>query len=163
MDRSALARRLAALECGLHEFFAVAAALRIPGRGMDTREGYANPDEPRARAGPRSIVDALLTRLQGASGAELAWTEAQWAADLGVSRSQLSRLVHRQTGLRFGDVRRWARLSHAAYLLQQTTLPIKAVADLSGFRGASQCCDEFTATVGLSPRAFRALICTPAE
>jgi AraC-like DNA-binding protein len=104
----------------------------------------------------------LLRRLATAESHELARTEAQWAAALGASRSRLSRELRAATGRAFPEVRRWARLSRGAFLLRQTLTPIKAVAAASGYRSASQFCDECAALGGLSPRAFRAL-CTRAE
>ena len=76
------------------------------------------------------------------------------AAEMGLSRSAFYKKVKGQTGFAPIDLIKEFRLSHAAQLLQTTTLSITEVAYRSGFKDASYFGKCFRKRYGQSPREF---------
>jgi AraC-like DNA-binding protein len=73
-----------------------------------------------------------------------------------MSRSHLSRLLRRETGLPPCAILKRMRLQKAEALLVTTAIPIKAVAAELGYRYAGNFVRDFRKAYGQAPGAFRA-------
>ena len=76
------------------------------------------------------------------------------ASEMGLSRSAFYKKVKGQTGFAPVDLIKEFRLSHAAELLQTTTLSITEVAYRSGFKDASYFGKCFRKRYGITPREY---------
>jgi len=80
----------------------------------------------------------------------------QVASELGVSRSYLSHLFHRLTGLTFTDYLAGRRVVEVKRLLIDSQLRITEILFAAGFQSVSQANRVFRATTGMAPSEFRA-------
>lgn len=78
------------------------------------------------------------------------------ARQAGISRSHLSRLLRRETGLSPCAILKQMRLRKAEDLLVATAMPIKAIAAGTGYRYVGNFARDFRKAYGRPPGAFRA-------
>lgn len=78
-----------------------------------------------------------------------------FARAAGLSAFHFSREFKRQSGLGFAQARLQARLAKARRLLNESDLPVEAVAAECGFRNAAHFSTAFKKDQGLSPKVFR--------
>jgi len=84
-----------------------------------------------------------------------AWALKELAAQHGCSREHLSRVFHDQTGRTPAAYIAEARLQRARQLIEQTELPITAIAAQSGFTNAHTLARQVRHATGQSPTALR--------
>lgn len=77
------------------------------------------------------------------------------AAKAGVARRTLDRRFKAATGRSVLDEIQYCRVSRAARLLQETTMPVKHIVHRAGFRSDEHLRLAFRKTFGKSPREFR--------
>lgn len=77
------------------------------------------------------------------------------AARACLSPFYFSRLFQKETGMTFWQYVLISRLSFAKYLLKTTDLPIREIAERSGFSDASAFCAAFRKKEGISPGSYR--------
>lgn len=77
------------------------------------------------------------------------------AAERHVSLSWLSSAVHQATGHTFKDLLRKKRLTKAARLLRETTLPVEDIIAAVGYENTSYFYRKFRESYGISPREYR--------
>lgn len=80
---------------------------------------------------------------------------AALARELGLSRSQLARVVTRHCGMPVSALMRNLRLDRAVTLLTTTDLAVETVAERTGFASAAHFSRCMHAACGRSPRALR--------
>jgi AraC-like DNA-binding protein len=85
---------------------------------------------------------------------ESAFTTADAAAALGISRMHLNRKVHALTGLSTHEYIRQTRLEGARVLLSRQ-LPVAFIAKSFGFKSMSHFAKVFRKQFGVTPSAFR--------
>ena len=123
--------------------------------------GFAARPEPLAPAARRSsargvALDAALERLGEGSLEHLSLS--RFAAGLGFSERQVSRLVRERLGCSFGAHVAALRLARAQLLLAESDLPVIEVAAEAGFGSLGHFNQQFRANTGRTPSAFRAAI-----
>jgi AraC-like DNA-binding protein len=121
--------------------------------------GFSALSEPLAPAGRRpsprgTRLDAALERLGDGSLEHL--TLSRFAAELGFSERQASRLVRERLGCSFGDRVAALRVARARRLLAESDLPVIEVAAEAGFGSLGHFNQRFRASTGSTPSAFRA-------
>lgn len=82
-------------------------------------------------------------------------TISDWAADSGVSRGHLARVVKKQFDVTPQELLRYLRLDQGLMLLARSDLKIQVISELCGFASPfhfSRCCKQ---AYGFSPRALR--------
>jgi len=126
--------------------------------------GLAARPEPFAPASRRSsargvALGAALERLGEGSLEQLSL--ARFAAGLGFSERQVSRLVRERLGCSFGAHVAALRLARAQLLLAESDLPVIEVAAEAGFGSLGHFNQRFRASTGRTPSAFRAAIRAP--
>lgn len=94
---------------------------------------------------------ALCTRIQQNAGEP--WTLTQAAAELCVAERTLSRHFSRETGLRFGDWLRRARLSQALMRMAQGESVLRVALDL-GYESPGAFSAMFRRVLGVSPAGY---------
>jgi AraC-like DNA-binding protein len=111
------------------------------------------------RVADRRVGD-LLDALAAGNADALARSERQWSRGMHLHPSQLGRLLRAHTGLGFCGIRRLFRIKRAAPLIGLTGDRISAVAFAAGYEHSqlSQFSREFTAHLGIPPRAYRTLV-----
>ena len=72
-----------------------------------------------------------------------------------ISYRHLSRLFLKRTGYTMVQAIIYSRLRNAAMLLRNTALPVREVAQRSGFHNEAYFTNTFTKLVGQSPSAYR--------
>ena len=80
---------------------------------------------------------------------------AKVAHEIATSRRQLQRALAEVGGTSFSRELQRMRMSHAAKLLLDGTLPIQTVAGAVGYRQAAQFAKVFRRHQGVSPSSFR--------
>ncbi|WP_079476388.1 helix-turn-helix domain-containing protein [Marinococcus halophilus] len=75
--------------------------------------------------------------------------------ELEVSKSHISRLVNEELGMSIPNYVTQKRIQEAAYLLQTTTSPVKAIAERLRFSSASYFGVCFKSVYGCTPRQYR--------
>jgi len=105
------------------------------------------------RNGRESVLERLFTTVENSLHRELHLDTL--AAEAGLSRDHLTRLVKGETGLTLVGYIRSRRIHRAAVLLQTSDLPIKQIAYEVGIPDLQHFNKSFRAERGLSPRAFR--------
>ncbi len=111
--------------------------------------GPAVPREPAPCSAHRRISSAICRRVgQGP------FTQADIAADLGISDRSLRRLLDPQ-GLTFRTVLEQARLAYAVWALRQTALPVGEIAWRLGYDDQGAFARAFRRASGTSPSRFR--------
>ncbi|WP_437288908.1 cupin domain-containing protein [Sorangium sp. So ce406] len=134
------ALRRAVGEAWGHALFA--SALRDPGAALPRREALR--DEP---------IAATLARVRASP--ERAWELADLARQAGLSRSAFAARATALLGEPLGHHLRRLRLSRAAVLLGETTLPVKVVAARVGYDSEPAFARAFARAHGVSPAAYR--------
>ncbi|WP_434045572.1 MULTISPECIES: helix-turn-helix domain-containing protein [Sorangium] len=134
------ALRRAVGEAWGHALFA--SALRDPGAALPRREALR--DEP---------IAATLARVRASP--ERAWELADLARQAGLSRSAFAARATALLGEPLGHHLRRLRLSRAAVLLGETTLPVKVVAARVGYDSEPAFARAFARAHGVSPVAYR--------
>jgi AraC-like DNA-binding protein len=112
------------------------------------------PAPVRRRSQRGLALDAALDQLASQPLQEL--TLARFAASLGFSQRQASRLVRERLGRSFGSHVAELRLACARRLLAQSELPVIEVAAESGFGSLAHFHHVFRARTGRTPSGFRA-------
>ncbi len=79
----------------------------------------------------------------------------QWAADSGVSRGHLSRVVRKELGITPQQLLRYLRLDYSLGWLSRTNLKISQISEMSGFRNQFHFSRSFKETYGHGPREMR--------
>lgn len=82
-------------------------------------------------------------------------TAENLAAELGIHRTTLNRLVRARTGMSPGKYLRELRISHLLALLRETALPVKSVAAECGIPYAGYLCRIVRERTGLTPEGYR--------
>lgn len=77
------------------------------------------------------------------------------AGQLEISRSHISRLVNEELGMSIPNYVTYKRIQEAAYLLQTTMSPVKAIANRLRFSSASYFGVCFKSVYGYTPRQYR--------
>lgn len=77
------------------------------------------------------------------------------SAYLRLSRSHVSRLLHREYGLTYREILRWVRMEHAKTLLRDRTLTVKEIAAASGYAYATELDRQFRQYFGFTPTQWR--------
>jgi AraC-like DNA-binding protein len=118
------------------------------------------PTPSARRASPRAA--ALERALEALAEAPLQdLTLACFAARLGFSQRQASRLVRERLGCSFGEHVAALRLGRAERLLIESELPVIEVAGESGFGSLAHFNQRFRARTGRTPSAYRAAMRRP--
>jgi len=128
--------------------------------------GFAARREPFAPAARRSSArsDALDTALERLGEGSLEHLNlSRFAAELGFSERQVSRLVRARLGCSFGAHIATLRLARAQLLLAESDLPVIEVAAEAGFGSLGHFNQRFRANTGRTPSAFRAAMCVRLE
>jgi AraC-like DNA-binding protein len=126
--------------------------------------GLSAPPDPFAPAPPRrpstrcAALDEALQKLGQGPLEELSLS--RFAAALGFSQRQVSRLVRERLGCSFGAHIAQLRLARAQRLLAESDLPVIEVAAEAGFGSLGHFNQRFRASTGSTPSAFRAAIRT---
>ena len=128
--------------------------------------GFAARPEPFAPAARRPstrevALDAALERL--GEGPLERVSLSRFAAGLGFSERQVSRLVRERLGCSFGAHVAALRLARAQLLLAESDLAVIEVAAEAGFGSLGHFNQQFRANTGRTPSAFRAAIRAPLE
>ena len=76
------------------------------------------------------------------------------ADELGYDQKYLSSLFKKKKGIAYTQYLREQRIKHAIFLMEQGVVSVKNVAILSGFRDALYFSKIFTASEGISPKAY---------
>jgi AraC-like DNA-binding protein len=130
-----------------------ARALELAGIALEVP---LQPQAPAARRrSPRgAALDAALERLGEERLEDV--TLARFAAELGFSERQASRLVRDRLGRSFNDHVTALRLARARRLLVESDLPVIEVAAEAGFGSLAHFNQVFRLRTGWTPSAFRA-------
>lgn len=83
------------------------------------------------------------------------FTTGRAAAELGISRMHLNRLLGRLTGLSTHEYLLSARLRSARMLLLSRPLPVRVIAALVGFRSHAHFAKAFRRATGMRPTEYR--------
>lgn len=123
----------------------------------------AQPD-PLAPAGRRAstrglALEAALDKLGEGPLEQL--TLSRFAAGLGFSERQASRLVRERLGCSYGDHVGALRIARAQLLLAESDLPVIEVAAEAGFGSLGHFNQRFRASTGRTPSQFRAAVRAP--
>lgn len=111
-------------------------------------------DDPESVPGKARLTFERLRNLVAESFAR-PLTRESVAARYGLNPAYVSTLFREQGGTSFGEFLSECRLRHARVLLRQTDLPVKTVAELSGFGSEVYFIRRFRELTGLPPGAFR--------
>ncbi|WP_301002158.1 helix-turn-helix transcriptional regulator [Capsulimonas corticalis] len=106
---------------------------------LDTAMNYLTRETLRlinTEAGSRFTVEAL-------------------AHQLGVSREHLSRVFQSKIGRSLRDIIQLHRMRHACYLLKETKLPLKVIADRVGYANSANFSRSFQQFFQMTPSEFR--------
>ena len=106
--------------------------------------------------GSRQVQHAIA--IIEAEYADCGLTQAEVAARLDVSPSDLSSLFTRQTGLTFSEYLRDVRLDRSARLLGGERVSIKEIWAAVGYNDASNFSHQFKVKFGVTPRDYRARV-----
>lgn len=79
------------------------------------------------------------------------------AESVGLSTSYLIRLFQRELACTPHEYVIQLRMEHAKYLLKTTSMPVKKIAEESGYGNSSSFVSAFTEKVGISPQQYREL------
>lgn len=79
------------------------------------------------------------------------------AESVGLSTSYLIRLFQRELACTPHEYVIQLRMEHAKYLLKTTSMPVKKIAEESGYGSSSSFVSAFTEKVGISPQQYREL------
>lgn len=82
-------------------------------------------------------------------------TLSDTAAHFGYTPEHLHRIIKKQTGNGFSVFQLSVRMSKAAYLLSETSIPIYRIAAILGLSGSEYFSRIFKKYTGISPRAYR--------
>jgi transcriptional regulator GlxA family with amidase domain len=96
-----------------------------------------------------------LERLVIRERAHLPLSVADVAGQVAVGRRTLERRCHQALGWSLGEELRRAHLKRACHLLARTDLPMKSVAQQSGYSGLRHMGDVFRQELGMPPTAYR--------
>jgi AraC-like DNA-binding protein len=130
-------------------------ALELLAIGLSARPEPLAP--PARRPSTRgTALEAALKKLADGSLEDL--TLSRFAAELGFSERQVSRLVRDRLGRSFGAHVAALRLARAQTLLAESDLPVIEVAAEAGFGSLGHFNQRFRASTGRTPSAFRAAI-----
>ena len=99
-------------------------------------------------------VVAILEKAKHSNG-DIRLTLGRLGAPLGISAKLVGEGFRRQTGVRFRDYLRGARMLRAAHLLTETRWPEKKIADLLGYKDESDFCRDFCREFNRSPSRYR--------
>lgn len=114
----------------------------------------ASPWAPRAAdSGAADVVDDALGYIASAAGRPVTMAEA--ARRAGMSTSGFSRYFSRAAGQSFSDTVRKMRMAQACQLLEQTDVPVAAVAQRIGYQNLSNFNRQFRSQHGVTPTAYR--------
>ncbi|MDD9268160.1 helix-turn-helix domain-containing protein [Paenibacillus sp. GCM10023248] len=111
-----------------------------------------------------TVASAAATELQGTLKRAKAYIQshltakislADVAQSLHVSERQLSRLMAEELGQSFPSVVKTERVKRAAYLLGFTDIPLKQIAEDTGFESIHYFTQVFTKEIGTPPSTFR--------
>ncbi len=130
----------------------VIAAHRDGGQSQFIERSLPPPSGARLSA----LLDAIRGRL------DEQWTIKRMAAEARVSVRSIQRQVHEATGMAPGKWLQRERVARARDLLEETTLPVEAIAAHLGFGTATNFRQHFRAAVGLAPVNYRMRFCTVA-
>ena len=81
----------------------------------------------------------------------------QPAGSVGLSTSYLIRLFQRELDCTPHEYVIQLRMEHAKYLLKTTSMPVKKIAEDSGYGSSSSFVSAFTEKVGIPPQQYREL------
>lgn len=117
-----------------------------------------NPIESRAEP-------AILTRFQALIDLHFPdqWSVADYARDLGISPTHLSRLTRQATGRPASGLIEERLIREARRNLVYTNLPVSRIAYALGFDDPAYFTRVFTRATGLSPRTFRQRLMQPEQ
>lgn len=79
------------------------------------------------------------------------------AGSVGLSTSYLIRLFQRELGCTPHEYVIQLRMEHAKYMLKTSSMPVKKIAEDSGYGSSSSFVSAFTEKVGISPQQYREL------
>ncbi|AYC30650.1 response regulator transcription factor [Paenisporosarcina cavernae] len=85
------------------------------------------------------------------------WGLAECASHLSVHKSTLSRRFLKEQGVHFRDYVLAFRVQEAKRLLLETSLPVKEIARLTGFRQASYFTQKFKESTGVFPSHYKSM------
>jgi AraC-like DNA-binding protein len=130
-------------------------ALELVALGLSARPEPSAPSARRTSA--RGVAfEAALERLAEGSLEDL--NLSGFAAALGFSERQVSRLVRERLGCSFGAHVAALRLARAQLLLAESDLPVIEVAAEAGFGSLGHFNQRFRASTGSTPSGFRAAV-----
>ena len=151
------------------DFMACASAIRHTGpAGAHGADGngenghVAKPHPaPLTNAGPPSEPRTVqvIERLQAAGKDSGRIREATLAREFGIDPAHLGRLMRRATGLGFREWSLGIRMRLAVRALAETDVPVKCVAQESGFTSTAQFDRGFRRLFGMTPGDFRRSVC----
>ena len=97
----------------------------------------------------------LTLRIIDEHDASTAFGLAETSRLMGLSEAHLMRLFHRDVGKTFRQHLLEVRMSRAAQMLKQPSLPIKHVASTCGYNDVSNFYRDFKRVYGVTPRELR--------
>lgn len=108
---------------------------------------------------PEPRTAQVIERLQAAGKDSGRIREATLAREFGIDPAHLGRLMRRATGLGFREWSLGIRMRLAVRALAETDVPVKCVAQESGFTSTAQFDRGFRRLFGMTPGDFRRSIC----
>ncbi len=148
------------------EFMACALALRRAGSPSGAPAGDRTVRQTPPRETPSDAPDPpeprtvqAIQRLQAAGRDSGRIREASLAREFGIDPAHLGRLMRRATGLGFREWSLGIRMRLAVRALAETDLPVKIVAQESGFTSTAQFDRGFRRLFGMTPGEFRRFVC----
>lgn len=156
----------AGLDLGLHiirqDFGAQVAAsvarrLVLPAQRDGGQRQFVPRPEPKARAG--SSLAALQDRIRASIDEE--WPIERMASAAATSGRTLARRFHEEAGTTPLNWLKVERISRAAELLENGTIPLSDVWEICGFGSAETFRREFRKTMGVPPVRYRERLGTP--
>lgn len=113
-------------------------------------------DCARARKAPDTAGDLVTRAMHLIHDREAAGTSVESVAEaIGVSREGLTRAFRRRLGRSPGEVILEWKVQQAGFLLKDTDLPVKAIADRLGYTDYTNFIRAFRKVTGLTPHQFR--------
>jgi len=152
---AALVRRLAQADDGVPM---KSSYLRALGNALSAElerelaQAHADAPQPASR-GDLRVAHTAIQHIGRHLGEDLSVRELASLCGLGLTR--FSRSFREATGLPPHRYLRRVRIERACELLRTTSLSVREVAELVGFRGQSHFCTAFAQERGLTPSAYR--------
>lgn len=135
----------------------VARRLVLPAQRDGGQRQFIPRPEPKARAG--SGLSALQDRIRGSLNED--WPIERMAEVAATSGRTLARRFHEEAGTTPLNWLTVERVSRAAELLENGTIPLSDVWEICGFGSAETFRREFRKTMGIPPVRYRERLCAP--